>query len=223
MVWCWWVSSGGSYPPPFSTRETRVQARYSGVLAPLHPGRVIMTPKRPTDGFRSRMISCPEKRYFLMCGLSLTRHRQTLHELFTSIAPWRCERTIACMRFADKVIWLMPALDRRRQNAYKSARRGRAPVQLGRIRRRRRGRGAAHPVASENSRTVRFIERARSAQHNAYQEELSYRFMTRAMSASTMSEVRLAPAAGHPRWRLNSTIAGLDPPVNPMSSKSECR
>ena len=76
---------GGSYPTAFLDAGKRaVQAGIPVVLATRSTaGRVIMTPQKATDGFMVSDDLMPQKaRILLMLGLSLTRHRQTLQELF---------------------------------------------------------------------------------------------------------------------------------------------
>ena len=76
---------GGSYPTTFLDAGKRaVQAGIPVVLATRSTaGRVIMTPQKATDGFMVSDDLMPQKaRILLMLGLSLTRHRQTLQELF---------------------------------------------------------------------------------------------------------------------------------------------
>ena len=76
---------GGSYPTAFLDAGKRaVQAGIPVVLATRSTaGRVIMTPQKATDGFIVSDDLMPQKaRILLMLGLSLTRHRQTLQELF---------------------------------------------------------------------------------------------------------------------------------------------
>jgi len=76
---------GGSYPTAFLDAGKRaVQAGIPVVLATRSTaGRVIMTPQKATDGFMVSDDLMPQKaRILLMLGLSLTRHRQTLQDLF---------------------------------------------------------------------------------------------------------------------------------------------
>jgi L-asparaginase len=76
---------GGSYPTAFLDAGKRaVQAGMPVVLATRSTaGRVIMTPQKATDGFIVSDDLMPQKaRILLMLGLSLTRHRQALQELF---------------------------------------------------------------------------------------------------------------------------------------------
>jgi L-asparaginase len=76
---------GGSYPTAFLDAGKRaVQAGIPVVLATRSTaGRVIITPQKATDGFMVSDDLMPQKaRILLMLGLSLTRHRQTLQELF---------------------------------------------------------------------------------------------------------------------------------------------